>query len=312
MQPSVSALGCPRADRPRELDPVAAGTGDLERVQQQVVAGDGAARRELELRRRRARRARRAPCPSSCGRSRGGEDLLGLGHQLGLGVPTSYAASTAQKPASLIRMLSRTSSSSSSLLTARARSNLVEGDELEALGQRAVVAHSHHVVEPVDADPPHALRAPGRGSTRPGARRRPALDPASAWSPTQRASRGKTSAARRRPAAHVGVAVDDAEAGEVADGALEARVLGAGDEERVDAGSAAAPRGRSRSGARSRPAWLRRSRSLSTPLISAVIARFSGARRRGARRSRRWRRSGSRPRSRRPASTSWSMVGLWS
>ena len=69
---------------------------------------------------------------------------------------------------------------------------------------------------------------------------------------------------------NVGVAVDDLEAGEVRDRALEAGVLAAGDEHGVEPVAPPAPRARGRTGGRAL------AHDLSTPLISAATASFSG------------------------------------
>ena len=116
----------------------------------------------------------------------------------------------------------------------RARSNsLVERHELEAV-ERAVVAHGHHVVEPVDADaaPARVARPLGDRLARPVVEdlldpRRPVL--------AHVAGLAREDDERLAVRGHddVGVAVHDLEAGQVRDGALEAGVLAAGHDERV-------------------------------------------------------------------------------
>ena len=109
----------------------------------------------------------------------------------------------------------------------------VERDEVEAL-EGAEVAHGHDVVEPVDADALPAAVARGRRDllARPVVEdllelRRPVL--------ADVARLGREDDLRLAVGGHddVGVAVDDLEAGEVGDRALEAAVLAAGHDQRV-------------------------------------------------------------------------------
>src|SRR5262249_36522101 len=108
----------------------------------------------------------------------------------------------------------------------------------------------------------------------------------------------------------VGVPVQDPEAGEIADGALEARVLGAGDHDCVDLIRLRRLAHGSKAPLDLVP--LRHSPLLSSPFTSAVSARLSGA-------STPWRSPNETmaPFKKsisvgRPASTSWSIDGLWS
>ena len=111
----------------------------------------------------------------------------------------------------------------------------VEGNEVEAL-ERAEVAHGHDVVEPVDADALPAAVARRLGDVLARAvvehllelRGRVLADVAGL---------GREDDLRLAARRHddVRVAVHDLEAGEVRDGALEARVLAPGDDQRVEA-----------------------------------------------------------------------------
>ena len=134
-----------------------------------------------------------------------------------------------------MRTESRTLSSSASLFTARARSNSTSnGTTLEPF-ERAVVAHGHHVVEAVDADPlpPGVARA---GGDRPsGMRVEELLDrgrPVLADVPRLGGEDDERVAVRGQD--DVGVAVDDLETGHVRDRSLEARVLAAGDDQGIE------------------------------------------------------------------------------
>ena len=272
-----------RADRPRELDPVPARPGDLEPVEEQVVALEPPlGRREPELRVRRALgpaedHVHRRPV-AACG----GEDALGLAHQLGLGLAELVRAQH-RLDAGLVdpHPLAHRLELGLGLDRAREVELLVERDELgRPVGERAVVAHGHHVVEAARrrcASSPfarawsaiHAARMLGEDLLHP--RLAVVADPA-------RLAREDDRRVAVDRHDDVGVAVEDAEARQVADGALEARVLGAGDDDRVDAGRL---RGLPNVGVALLDLGLRRRahslRLLSSPLTSAVSARLSGA-----------------------------------
>ena len=146
----------------------------------------------------------------------------------------------------------------------------VEGDEVEAL-EGAEVAHGHDVVEPVDADPPPAAVARRRGDLLAGPvvedlleLRRPVL--------ADVARLGREDDLRLAVRRHddVGVAVHDLEAGEVRDRALEAGVLAAGDDQRVQLVL------RHRGADVGVPARQFCVHEASTPLIRATTASLSG------------------------------------
>ena len=112
----------------------------------------------------------------------------------------------------------------------------VERHDLESL-ERPVVAHGHHVVEAVDADPLPAgvLRVRGDGCAR--MRVEPLLEQRGAvLADVARLRREDDERIAVGGDDDVRVAVDDLEAGHVRDGALEARVLAAGDDEAVELG----------------------------------------------------------------------------
>ena len=137
-----------------------------------------------------------------------------------------------------------------------------------------MIAHRHHVVEPVHTDPqpPRAARLLGDVGARTVDEdllqlRRPVL------ADVARLAREDDERVAVRGKNDIRVAVHDLEAGEVRDGALEARVLGAGDDQRVelapghrgtDVGMAALQLG------------AQVDHEISTPLMSAVTASLSG------------------------------------
>ena len=106
--------------------------------------------------------------------------------------------------------------------------------DLRGAVQRAIVAHGHHVVEAVDAD---ALAPNLVGE--PFARRVDEdllVDPRrSVLADVRRLAREDDRRLALARQQHVGVAVHDHEAGHVGDGSLEAGVLVAGDDHRVEA-----------------------------------------------------------------------------
>ena len=109
-----------------------------------------------------------------------------------------------------------------------------QANELGGRGEGGVVAHGHRVVEPVDAD---ALAANPVCEPVSGAIDEDLLvDPGRAVladvAGLAREDDRRFALARQE---HVGVAVDDHEAREVGDRALEAGVLGAGDDRGVEA-----------------------------------------------------------------------------
>ena len=166
-----------------------------------------------------------------------GEELLGDRHQLGLRAPRLVGRVHGPEAGLVDR---HALAHERELLLALDRARDVEGDlevqQLErALRERAVVAHGHHVVEAVDGEPADALRAqvvadPGPGMLGEDRVRDPAVGMVA--DPARLAGEDRDRVAVRRQQ-HVGVAVHDAKAREVADRALEAGVLAAADEQRV-------------------------------------------------------------------------------
>ena len=127
----------------------------------------------------------------------------------------------------------------------------VERDDVEAL-ERAVVAHRHHVVEAVDADPAPAGVARVGGDRRAGMRVEALLDqrrPVLADVAGLGGEDDERLAVRRHD--DVRVPVDDLEAGQVRDRPLEARVLAPRDDQRRRARAPPSRRGRWRSVGRS-------------------------------------------------------------
>jgi hypothetical protein len=285
---------------------VSARPRDLEAVQEQIVLPDPAQRRKLELRSCAAVLAgqhhvhRRPVGPG------GGEHPLRDAHQLRLGLADFVVLehgpdSVLVDPEALAHRLQL-------LLALHSPGKveaLVPGDG--DVGDRAEVTHRHDVVEAVDADPLEAaIRDPlarvlGEDLVV-DPRLRVVADPARLF----REDDGRLALGREDD---VRVAVEDPEAGEVAHRALEARVLGAGDDHRVE------PVARGRLAHVGVPALdlllARHLQVSSNPWISCVSARLSGV-------STPWRS----PKATiapfrksisvaRRASTSWSMLGLW-
>jgi hypothetical protein len=232
--------GLTGGDRPRDLHPVAAGAGDLERGQDDVALLDATlAARDPELGQRRARLLadehhvhRQPPAPLFDEVALAGREHLGLGPPRlelleedpePLCVDADAVADGRQLPLAL---------DSAGVVELD-----VERDELRAaVRERAVVAHGHDVVEAVDADPlPAALTRP---VPHPRARRLNEdllLDPRRrvlAHVPCLAREDDRGLALERQD--DVGVAVHDHEAGEVRHRPLEARVLAAGDDGGVE------------------------------------------------------------------------------
>ena len=163
------------------------------------------------------------------------EVLLARREDLALALPGLERSRKIQNPSVLMRTLSRTDSSSSSLFTARAWSKPhVPRDDLGRVLERAIVAHRHHVVEPVDADAlaSHAVREPVAGLVD----EHLVLDPRRAvLADVARLAREDDRRLALERQQHVGVAVHDHEARHVRDRALEAGVLVARDDHRVEA-----------------------------------------------------------------------------
>src|SRR5581483_4108839 len=139
------------------------------------------------------------------------------------------------------------------------------------VGDRPVVAHGHDVVDAVHADPPEL---PVGDPLARVLREDLVLDPGLrvVADPARLLREDDRRLALERQD-DVGVAVQDPEAGEVADGSLEARVLRAGDDDGVEAVLR-----RLLADVRVPPLDLRLARhALSFPLISSVSARLSGA-----------------------------------
>ena len=141
---------------------MAARPGDLERVQQQVVGGDRPLRvGDAELGGRGAVRAPHDHVHRLAPGAPAHEELLGDRHQLGLRAPGLVGLVDGPEAGLVDR---HALAHELELLVALDRARDVEGDleveQLErALGERAVVAHGHHVVEAVDGEPADALRA---------------------------------------------------------------------------------------------------------------------------------------------------------
>ena len=185
----------------------------------------------------------------------------------------------------------------------------VERDELEAV-EGAVVADGHDVVEPEDADAPPARVPRPRRDQLAGAVVEDLLElgrPVLADVARLRREHDVRLPVRRHD--HVRVAMDDLEAGQVRHGTLEARVLAAGDDERVEV-----VRGHRGPDVRVPSLQLgaqRCSHDASSPLMSDVIASLSGVGTPSSRPKRAippFRKSISVARR---ASTSWSMLALW-
>ena len=227
-----------RGARARHLDPVHAGPCDLERRQHEV-AEDLLLARDPELRVGQARSPRRGQhhVHRQPAAALANEILLGGRHHLGRGLSGRVALGPDLEAA---RVDAHRIPHRIQLRLALDRAGEVELDverhELEARGgERLVVAHGHDVVEPVDADalPAGAARPLGDVLARARVqrlleRRRRVL--------TDVARLGREDDERIAVGRHhdVRVAVDDLEARQVRDGALEARVLAASNDERVE------------------------------------------------------------------------------
>jgi hypothetical protein len=255
------------AERARDLDPVAAGARDLERRQAERVEHEVAARdREL---RPREHHVHRQPAAALLD-----EEALGGRHRLGSRFPGRPGVA---ERVEAVGVDADALADGLELLVRLDRASEVELDvprhEVDAVGERAVVAHRHRVVEPVRADAAacQPLREPVPGPVDEDLLldpRRPVL--ADVARLRREHQRGLTLERQQ----HVGVAVDDLEPREVRDGALEARVLAPRHERRVEAV------------ARERlphvpvpPLDVRRAHcrhAASVPLMSATIASLSG------------------------------------
>ena len=180
----------------------------------------------------------------------GGEDALGLAHHLGLGLADLVGG---ERGADSVLVQPEALLDRGELLLGLDRPGGVEalvprnGD----VGERPVVAHGHHVVEPVDADLPEpAVGDPLAGVLGEDLVLDPGLAVVADPPRLLREDHGRVALDREDD---VRVAVQEPEAGEVADCPLEPGVLGAGDDDGVQAVLLPPARGRSRSGARSRP-----------------------------------------------------------
>ena len=184
----------------------------------------------------------------------------------------------------------------------------VEPDEIETV-ERAVVADGHDVVEPVHADPPPTGVPPAPGDQRPRTVVEDLLElRGSVFAHVPRLGREDDVRLSVRRQDDVRIAMDDLEAGHVGDGALEAAVLAAGDDQRVQI--VLGHRGPNVAVASVQLGAQRCSHEASSALMSWVIASFSGVGTPSSRPKRPmppfrksisvWRR----------ASTSWSMLAL--
>ena len=216
-----------RAERARDLDPVAAGPRDLERRDREL-AEDRVVARDRELGADENHVHRQPPAAAL------DEQLLGRSEHVGGGATRSPGAMEGVEAGDVDRdALPHRMELVMRLDGAREVKRDIPGDELCRVRESRVVAHRHHVVEPVDAYPlaPEPVREPlarpvgedllgdlGVAVLADVARLRGEDD-------------RRISLERHED---VGVAVDDLEAGEVGDRALEAGVLGSADERGVE------------------------------------------------------------------------------
>jgi hypothetical protein len=147
----------------------------------------------------------------------------------------------------------------------------VEREDVGRVPKRQEVPDRQHIVEAVDPD---TLSAQSPGKPVPGLLGEDlVIDPARPMLPDVtrfgREDDRRLSLAREQ---YVGVAVDDPEAGQIRDGAFEARVLGAADDQSVDAGRLH----RAAHGAVAALDLLCAHHDRSNPFTSAQIARLSG------------------------------------
>src|SRR6266508_632638 len=147
------------AEGPGELDPVAARGSDLEAVEEKVVPFDAAGRgRVLELRAGRAFGAREHHVHRRAVGAEGREVPLGLSHYVGFGDADVVHR---ERGANAVLVQAEALAHRLELLLALHRAGGVEAlvPRLGDLGERAMVAHRHHVVEPIDAEALPVARA---------------------------------------------------------------------------------------------------------------------------------------------------------
>ncbi len=217
-----------RADRARDLDPVATRAGDLERRDAEVAKHGVAARdRELGTYEDHVHRQPAAARPHEellCGRQ---HLRRGLAGRIRLEERSESLGVDADGVADGLHLLV-------ALHRAREIELDVERDDVDLAFERGEIANRHHVVESVDPDSPagETFCEPLAGPVR----EHLLLDPAPAvlaHVPRLRREHDRRFAFARQD--DVGVAMDDDEAGHVGHGALEPRVLGAADDHRLDA-----------------------------------------------------------------------------
>src|SRR5439155_21649109 len=163
--PRLGTGRCPAGrDRPRNLDPVSAGSRDLERRQDEIALADPSLlARDPELRLRLAVVADEHHVHGLAAAALVDEIVLARAEQLRLGAAHREGV---EKDPEALRIDPDAVADRGQLLVALDRPREVEldvvGDELEvAARQGAVVANRHHVLEPGD---PHALPAPVAGA----------------------------------------------------------------------------------------------------------------------------------------------------
>ena len=220
-------LAARRAEGARDLDPVAARPGDLERRDREL-AEDRVVARDRELGADEHHVHRQPPAAALDEEPLGRREHLGRVAAGRPGVAEGVEARDVD-----LHALAHRRELGLGLDRAREVELLVPGDELGGFGEGGVVAHRHHVVEPVRADP---LTAQPLGQPLPRPVGEDLLGDLGVAVLADVARLGREDDRRLALAREkdVRVAVDDLEAGEIGDGALEARVLGAADERRVE------------------------------------------------------------------------------
>jgi hypothetical protein len=260
----VRHLAVRTADRPGDLDPVHARPGDLERRQDEVAERRLLPRdRELGADEHHVHRQSAAAALD--------EQLLGGGHHFTCGAARPVGGEEGVE-AVLVDPHAVTNGRQLDIALHRTGEveGLVERHELEPV-ERLVVAHAHHVVEAVDAHaaPARVAGAVGDQCSRPLVEE--LLDPRGAvLADVARLAREGDERVAVRRHHDVGVAVHDLEPREVRDGALEPRVLAAGDDQRVELVL------RHRAADVVVPVCQLCVQLASTPLMSATMASLSG------------------------------------
>ncbi len=231
-------LGSPVDERARELDPVAARAGDLQRVEHEVALADAAMSGNFEVRLGLAVLAGEHDVHHARTGAAREENLDGRRHDLGFGLAGREALE--QRPEAFVDDVHRVANLDQfffALDRARHVEVEIEGNEFErALLQFAIIAHGHDVVEAVDGDALPAcvlgaLAQPAAGNVGPDfflhERLLLVADPAGFLREDQR----RLALQRDQD---VDVAMNDLEARGVEDRAFESGVLIAANDERVD------------------------------------------------------------------------------